>query len=89
MGNMFGRIPQWLGTALILVGVVGVPVCYYAVGLALRREEACDDVKRAAALTAQCAADAAFWRDIAILGFATALGIGVLGVVIDRIRRLG
>jgi len=79
---MFGRVPRWLGTALMMVGVVGLPGFYYAVGVALRREQAC-----VGAAAAQCAADAAFWREFAIAGFVITLGVAVIGVILDRLLR--
>lgn len=78
---MLERIPRRLGTALILFGVVVMPVCYYAISLMLRREAAC------AGADARCLADALFWRDLATAGFVAALAIGTIGVVLDLLRK--
>ena len=78
---MLRNIPRWLGTALVVFGVIVMPLCYYAVSLTLRHEAAC------AATDAACLADAAFWRSFAIAGFMTALVISMSGVIIDRLRR--
>ncbi|HYD46622.1 MAG TPA: hypothetical protein VEA79_15255 [Phenylobacterium sp.] len=69
-----------------MTGLAGAAVCYVAVGVALRREQACAASELATALAAQCAVNAAFWREIAIIGFVTALAVGVVGVVIDRLQ---
>lgn len=77
---MWRSLPRWLGTALIVLGVVVMPICYHAVSLTLQHEASC------AANDAGCVADAAFWRGLAIAGFMVALVIGATGVILDRLR---
>lgn len=87
---MLARIPRWLGTTLNVGGLIGCAACYVATKVAMSRGQACAEVhagaERADVLAAQCAADAAFWTDVAIAGFVTALLISFAGVVIDRVQ---
>jgi len=80
------RIPRWAGTTLLVAGLAGAAVCYLAVGAAIRREQACADAEPVATLAAQCIANAAFWREVAIIGFVAALAVSMVGLIIDRLQ---
>lgn len=77
------RLPKKLGTVLLLAGIAIMPLCYYAVGMAMRHEASCDAL---ASGSGACASEARFWREVAIAGFVAALLVSFVGVVLDRLR---
>ena len=78
------RIPRNLGTVLLLAGLALMPLCYLAIGMTLRHEAACIGDPDA---LARCVAGAVHWRNIAISGFVSALGVSAIGLILDRLRR--